>query len=193
MLTEMFPFIYGSWVLGIVILILLFNRIVLKKKYKLEKVFMLLLSIFYLIGLISVTLFPMPVDDNLIQYRISSGDNEVNNFIPLKSIIGAMDGNFIMSMIHQLGGNLILLFPLAIFIPILFPKLTKFKTIVLIGFLVSLLIESSQFTISSIIGFTYRSFDVDDLLLNTIGAGIGFLFYKYIYVKVLRDEIFGLK
>ncbi|MED4013276.1 VanZ family protein [Priestia aryabhattai] len=193
MLTEMFPFIYGSWVLGIVILILLFNRIVLKKKYKLEKVFMLLLSIFYLIGLLSVTLFPMPVDDNLIQYRISSGDNEVNNFIPLKSIIGAMDGNFIMSMIHQLGGNLILLFPLAIFIPILFPKLTKFKTIVLIGFLVSLLIESSQFTISSIIKFTYRSFDVDDLLLNTIGAGIGFLFYKYIYVKVLRDEIFGLK
>lgn len=38
---------------------------------------MLLLSIFYLIGLISVTLFPMTVDDNLIQYRISSGDNEV--------------------------------------------------------------------------------------------------------------------
>ncbi|MGC3792157.1 MULTISPECIES: VanZ family protein [Priestia] len=193
MLTEMFPFIYGSWFLGVVILILLFNRIVLKKKYKFEKVFMLLLSIFYLIGLISVTLFPMPVDDNLIQYRISSGDNEVNNLIPLKSIIGAIDGNFIMSMIHQLGGNLILLFPLGIFIPILFPKLTKCKTIVLIGFLVSLLIESSQFTISSIIGFTYRSFDVDDLILNTIGSGIGFLFYKYIYIKVLRDEIFGLK
>lgn len=193
MLTEMFPFIYGSWVLGIVVFILLFNCIVLKKKYKFEKVFMLLLSIFYFIGLLSVTFFPMPVDDNLIQYRISSGDNEVNNFIPLKSIIGAMDGNFIMSMIHQLGGNLILLFPLAIFIPILFPKLIKFKTIVLIGFLVSLLIESLQFTISSIIGFTYRSFDVDDLLLNTIGVGIGFLFYKYIYVKVLRDEIVGLK
>ncbi|MHC8965701.1 VanZ family protein [Priestia aryabhattai] len=67
------------------------------------------------------------------------------------------------------------------------------KTIVLIGFLVSLLIESSQYTISSIIGFTYRSFEVDDLLLNTIGSGIDFLFYKYIYVKVLRDEIFELK
>jgi glycopeptide antibiotics resistance protein len=193
MLTEMFPFIYGSWILGIVILILLFNRIVLKKKYKLEMVFMLLLSIFYLISLLSVTLFPMPVDDNLIQYRISSGNNEVNNLIPLKSIIRTMDGNFIISMIHQLGGNLILLFPLAIFIPTLFPKLTKFKTIVFIGFLVSILIESSQYTISSIIGFTYRSFYVDDLLLNTIGSGIGFLFYKYIYVKVLRNEIFGLK
>lgn len=193
MLTEMFPFIYGSWILGIVILILLFNRIVLKKKYKLEMVFMLLLSIFYLISLLSVTLFPMPVDDNLIQYRISSGNNEVNNLIPLKSIIRTMDGNFIISMIHQLDGNLILLFPLAIFIPTLFPKLTKFKTIVFIGFLVSILIESSQYTISSIIGFTYRSFDVDDLLLNTIGSGIGFLFYKYIYVKVLRNEIFGLK
>lgn len=193
MLTEIFPFIYGSWILGIVISIFLFNRIVLKKKYKLEKVFMLLLLIFYLIGLLSVTLFPMPVDDNLIQYRISSGDNEVNNLIPLKSIIGVIDGNFIMSNIYQLGGNLILLFPLAIFIPSVFPKLTKCKTIVIVCFSVSLLIESLQYTVSSIIGFTYRSFDVDDLLLNTIGSGIGFLFYKYIYVKVLRDEIFGLK
>ncbi|MFU7592091.1 VanZ family protein [Priestia sp. RMT2NF4] len=99
--------------------------------YKLEKVFLLLLSIFYLVGLISITLFPIPVDDNLIQYRTSSGDNEVNNLIPLKSIIGAIDGNFIISMIHQLGGNLILLFPLAFFIPTLFPKLTKFKTMYL--------------------------------------------------------------
>ncbi|WP_080009747.1 VanZ family protein [Bacillus subtilis] len=46
-----------------------------------------------------------------------------------------------------------------------------------------------QFTISSAIGLTYRSFDVDDLILNTLGSTIGYLFYKFVYPMV-RQELF---
>lgn len=63
------------------------------------------------------------------------------------------------------------------------------KRVIVSGFIFSLIIETSQFTISSKIGLTYRSFDVDDLILNTVGAGLGFIFYKFVY-PIVRQELF---
>jgi len=51
-------------------------------------------------------------------------------------------------------------------------KVNKLWKVVLLGFLISLLVEVIQLFASK------RSFDVDDLILNTLGAGIGFLLYR---------------
>ncbi|WP_429666616.1 VanZ family protein [Bacillus gobiensis] len=102
--------------------------------------------------------------------------------MPLYSIIGILNTGFESIILTQLGGNLILLFPLGCLMPLL-SKFNTLKKILLLGFLVALLIELLQFGISQLIGITYRSVDIDDILLNTLGAGMGYTAYKYLYLK----------
>jgi glycopeptide antibiotics resistance protein len=72
----------------------------------------------------------------------------------------------------QILGNLVLLFPLAIYIPLMYKKLSNVFVVVLICFLVSLMIEVIQ------LATKFRSADVDDVLLNTAGAAVGaFIFW----------------
>ena len=68
-------------------------------------------------------------------------------------------------------GNLVMLFPLGIYIPLLYPRLSGFFAVVFISLLFSLLIESFQLVTR------FRSADVDDVLLNTLGACVGFLVF----------------
>lgn len=67
--------------------------------------------------------------------------------------------------------NVILLFPLGIFIPMIWKRTDKLVCLTGIGFAVSLLIEVSQL-------LNNRHPDIDDLLLNTLGAVIGWIIYK---------------
>ncbi|MCY8053333.1 VanZ family protein [Bacillus inaquosorum] len=88
-------------------------------------------------------------------------------------------------VIRSIGGNLILLLPVGLLFPLLFKKLNNVKRILLTGFIISLFIELAQLSISVYIRSVYRSFDVDDLILNTLGTVIGYwlffilsMFYK---------------
>jgi glycopeptide antibiotics resistance protein len=77
----------------------------------------------------------------------------------------------------QVAGNFIMLLPLGIYLPLLHRKLRKisgFFAVLLISFLVSVGIETLQLATS------YRSTDVDDIMLNTIGACLGFFIYEII-------------
>jgi glycopeptide antibiotics resistance protein len=47
-----------------------------------------------------------------------------------------------------------------------------------LGLAVSLVVEVSQLAISRAVGFPWRVFDVDDLLLNTVGAVAGFAAWR---------------
>lgn len=68
-------------------------------------------------------------------------------------------------------GNIFLFIPLAYFLNELF-KSSKSTVTIVIGSLVSLLIELFQYTLK--IGV----FDIDDILLNTIGIIVGEILYK---------------
>jgi glycopeptide antibiotics resistance protein len=74
----------------------------------------------------------------------------------------------------QVIGNLVMLLPLGIYIPLLFPKLSGFFRVFLICLLVSVSIELMQL-ITSI-----RSTDIDDVILNTSGAVVGYLIYIFL-------------
>ncbi|KIL49461.1 hypothetical protein KP78_09290 [Jeotgalibacillus soli] len=69
--------------------------------------------------------------------------------------------------------NLIMLFPLGVYLAILF-RIQRLKKAVILVFLSSLFIETLQL-ILSYIGFIWmRGFNVDDLIMNTFGGAIGF-------------------
>lgn len=184
------PYVVSVYVLFIVYrLIAVF---VLKKpRYTIEKSIYILAAFVYLTGVICMTLFPIPTDPLLIHDRAAEGFQETNNLIPFNTIKDALTGSSLSVTVYQIGGNIILLFPLGCFLPLLFKRMRQAKRVIIAGFIASLIIETSQFTISSMIGLTYRSFDIDDLILNTIGTAIGYLFYKFIYPMV-RHELFEI-
>lgn len=75
----------------------------------------------------------------------------------------------------QIVGNFVMLLPLGIYLPVLYKKLRRysgFLAVILISFLVSVSIEVLQ------LATNYRSADVDDVILNTLGAAAGFLIYQ---------------
>lgn len=125
------------------------------------------LFILYGLGLLSFTLYPMP--DNPVAfcqaYQLSP------QLVPFTFISDiAHDGT---RAILQVVMNIAFFIPLGVFARLFFRW--KFIPTLIIAGLVSLSIETAQLT--GAFGYypcSYRLFDVDDLLINTIGGIIGY-------------------
>ncbi len=74
----------------------------------------------------------------------------------------------------QIVGNLLLLFPLGIYIQLLYRPLSNFLVTIIFCGLISVMIEGLQ------LATRFRSADVDDVLLNTMGAMAGVLIYRIV-------------
>jgi len=86
----------------------------------------------------------------------------------------------------QIVGNFMMLLPLAIYLPLLYTKFRKaysFFAVLLICFLVSVSIELLQLATS------YRSTDIDDVILNTLGGGAGFIIYLLIKTIISKKSV----
>lgn len=83
---------------------------------------------------------------------------------------------------RQVLGNLIMLLPLGIYIPLLYPQLRNFFAVLFTGLFFSLLIELFQLVTR------YRSADVDDVMLNTIGACVGYLVFVMLFRRRLNSK-----
>jgi glycopeptide antibiotics resistance protein len=74
----------------------------------------------------------------------------------------------------QIAGNFVMLLPLGIFLPLLYKRISNLVLVLIVSLLVSMVIELLQLITS------FRSADVDDIFLNTLGACAGFILYKII-------------
>ena len=102
----------------------------------------------------------------------------VMNFVPF----AALSGNF-----HQYVLNILLFVPVGFLLPALWKKFGKWHLTFACGFLLSLSIEIIQL-------FNSRITDIDDLLMNTAGAIIGyclFLLAKRMFPKIAKLSIDG--
>lgn len=77
--------------------------------------------------------------------------------------------------------NIVMFIPLGIILPLMWTRYDDFKQTVRYGFYVSLLIEISQLFVRS------RATDVNDLIMNTLGAVIGWLIYKLFSRLILKQ------
>lgn len=111
------------------------------------------------------------------------------NFIPFKTIteyIIMYDKMNFDTWFLNLFGNIILFIPFGFLLPILSKKFKNIFKIVYILPIASLIIEILEYTLE--IG----SFDVDDILLNTIGGLIGyyiFLITKSSYEYLMKRKL----
>jgi glycopeptide antibiotics resistance protein len=149
----------------------------IKKKISIHKQIVIFLFFIYFIGVLSVTLFPLPVQKELIIYRRELS-YVTNNFIPFTTIKEIIDQGNIKSVIRTLIANIILFIPLGSILPLLWQRASKLSMVFLWGFAGSISVEFLQYLISLLIGYTYRSTDIDDVILNIVGAVIGFSMLK---------------
>jgi glycopeptide antibiotics resistance protein len=72
----------------------------------------------------------------------------------------------------QVVGNFLMLLPLGIYIPLMYKKINGFIAVTFVCMIVSAGIEIMQLVTN------FRVTDVDDVILNTLGAGLGYLIYS---------------
>lgn len=92
-------------------------------------------------------------------------------FKEIKRFLNNIETLGIRSVILNIGGNIVGFMPLGFLVPMAFPKMRGTVLMILTSFTATLLIETCQLVSCT------GSFDVDDLLLNTIGGIMGYGFY----------------
>jgi glycopeptide antibiotics resistance protein len=149
---------------------------------------LLLIFYAYLLCVMSITLLPI--------YII--GEHNANiwlhvNLIPvvgtIKEIAQTTANNPYMIRIwnRNIVGNAILLLPMGILLPLLWSKFRKVGRVTLFAFLFSLSIETLQL-LFILLGNIGRTFDVDDILLNTLGGFIGVSLYSICVNKIFPSR-----
>ncbi|MBW9153510.1 VanZ family protein [Clostridium estertheticum] len=174
------------WILVRVVLIL---KNCSKGQFSIKREIVLNLFFVYIICNIGITLFPLSIDWTGQYGNVSI--NVVPVFNTIKDVSMAsqqpeMHDFMIKFWIKNILGNMLLLFPFGLFLPILWKKFGNMKKTLLYSFLFTLGIEIIQL-LSYYVG-NNRSFDIDDLILNTFGAWIGYMFYKKIVLKLINKQ-----
>ncbi len=143
---------------------LFFRRIKLKSKRTLiESLF-----VFYAAALIQITV----IRDFSTFLSFSDNAHTLSSvvLIPFSTTIGAFELSS-WQFIYHLIGNMIWFVPFGFLAPMFNAKLQKLKLIILSSALLSLYIEILQFIFNTGIS------DIDDIILNTLGALLGFIIY----------------
>jgi len=102
---------------------------------------------------------------------------EIRRFIVYREQLGWK------AVILNLGGNVAGFMPFGFILPIVSRRGRHWYNAFLLGFFLSLCIEATQLV------FKVGSFDVDDLLLNTVGGILGFASYKVVQgIRIRRKR-----
>lgn len=92
------------------------------------------------------------------------------NLIPFRDMLSSLRSSV---------QNILLFVPLGIFLPLLWERYRVLKNTALFGLFASCVIELLQV-------FTYRATDINDLLTNTLGTVLGWLFSAVLLKRICR-------
>ncbi|MFI1395969.1 VanZ family protein [Streptomyces sp. NPDC020681] len=93
-----------------------------------------------------------------------------SNLRPGDSIRDYLSQPALRDTVKQLGGNVLLGVPFGLLLPVLVPRARGLLRVVAVTALVMTLVELVQGAV-----ITGRAFDIDDVILNTAGALLGYL------------------
>lgn len=110
------------------------------------------------------------------------------NFLPFKTTLQYIlnaDSYNVFIIIENTIGNALVFLPLGIFLPLLFPKCHSLLKVSITVTIIISAIESLQLLLC------VGQFDVDDIILGTIGSGIGFL--CFLFFRRLKNGITAIR
>ena len=121
-------------------------------------------------ALLVITVPPIRWRADLARY----GNNWRPQLVPVWNlVVNLRDGDRPLATVAGAAGNLALFVPLGFLLPLLAPWFDRLWRTVAAGFVVSTAIELSQVAFPGV-----RRPDVNDVLMNTLGAAVGFLAYR---------------
>lgn len=91
---------------------------------------------------------------------------EISRFYHYRHVLG------IRAFLLNVVGNIVVFIPFGYFLPIMTIRCQKGLFITILTFTTSLVVEVTQLI------FKVGSFDVDDILLNTVGGILGYIIYR---------------
>jgi glycopeptide antibiotics resistance protein len=120
--------------------------------------------------LVVITLLPIRWRSDLARYR----NNWRPQLVPLwNMVVNLRDGDRALATLAGAAANVALFLPLGFLLPLLAPWFDRWWRTVGAGFALSAVIELSQVAFPGI-----RRPDVNDVLMNTLGAAIGYGVYR---------------
>ena len=147
------------------------------KKLSLKRIICWLCFIIYLASLFYFVFFASFLDRNFdnSEYRYNIYlFREIKRFWEYRGEIGKI-------WILNIAGNVLAFMPFGFLLPIVSNRKVRIILTIILSFALSLLIELGQLVTR------VGAFDVDDILLNTIGGFLGFLIYALIY-KIITHK-----
>jgi glycopeptide antibiotics resistance protein len=93
-------------------------------------------------------------------------------WLPFGGIAGYLHGGVSATAVAELGGNVVLLLPLGLLVPLTARKDPGWRVMLVVGVVASVVIEVLQW------GFALGVAGVDDVLLNTAGVALGYAGYR---------------
>ena len=129
-----------------------------------------MLGLFYIAALVQITVLRGGVD----WLAVFSGQRQAPQLIPLKTILGLIEAGDIWNLVYNVAGNLIWFVPLGMLL-----KHKGRRWPLGLGAAVSAGIEICQYLL--ITGTT----DVDDIILNALGAFLG---WSLMQIKIKRQS-----
>ncbi|MEP6748815.1 MAG: VanZ family protein [Bacteroidota bacterium] len=81
---------------------------------------------------------------------------------------------------YDVVGNFMMLMPLGIYLPMLYKNIKGFFSVTFVAMMVSVSIELMQ------LATNVRIADINDVILNTAGASVGFIIYFIIYALFIK-------
>lgn len=123
----------------------------------------------YLLAVLYLTMYPFVFNVPFLAGAKSHYHFDFRLFYHLRYMT-----NFNLQLLYSVG-NILMLVPFGLLVPMLFKFSRRFITMLALGFMCSLTIELTQtfFTMT-------RRGTFDDLFFNTLGAGIGYVLYSLI-------------
>jgi glycopeptide antibiotics resistance protein len=86
-----------------------------------------------------------------------------------------------------LVGNVLAFAPFGVFLPLLWPRWRSLIAVTGAALAISLAVEVTQVALSVLMGFPYRVADIDDVIINVLGAAIGYGIYRAIALVLPGD------
>ncbi|MER6711169.1 MULTISPECIES: VanZ family protein [unclassified Streptomyces] len=114
----------------------------------------------FAVVLARLTLQPSPASEALTH----------SNLRPGSSLKAYLDQPELRDAVRQIGGNILLGVPFGVLVPVVAPRTRGILRVLFLTAVVMLLVEFAQGAL-----VTGRAFDIDDVILNTTGALIGYL------------------
>ncbi len=163
-----------------------------EQKKKAVGTVLLVLFSFYIVALIG-TLFLSRInfhslrEDRLVYL---AHFEEMTNFMPFETVLRYIRafrrGIIVETSLLNLGGNLILMMPMAFFLPSLFCQMRKFWKFLLLMLALLLSIEALQLLLCC------GSCDVDDVILNLLGTLVAYGVWHIPWVKRVHTRLYIL-